>query len=452
MADEFVEVVNTTVTSTELPNNSTKYTLKTAGAAESFAIKDIGIENASSLNGFDFYINDFKSISFAAGESGVASGLDLLPKNGTLKVRGTSFPIDSSTLVVSKTDGSAPKKLITTSFITETSRPTSKYSLNKNKYSETETFSYTGGTNTTNRTFAVFSWRNGTKFRRHIRKNGDWDVLEYADSTSISTISNTYKSIDYDIVNEKIYALNSSGVLYVADATANISFSSVTTAPTGTWSGDAKIWYLDGLIWAIEGASTNPPVYVFDPTSGYVHYFGGSKSNQGSWSASESGFCVSYDPATDTVYFFNSGYNTSDPHYISRHACPVTVTQIKAYTSNQQINTNWVGSWQQFTRSSPSVGPFGYAYGQFMRGSSTNPNIFYISDSSQATSNDNVNFYWYDWNTNTLSSMIDLDHIGSGNETVPLWPVERPVNAADEFILGGSPDSSKIRVTAIKTT
>jgi hypothetical protein len=457
MADEFVEVVNTTLTSTQLPDNSTKYTLKTAGAAESFAIKDIAIENSSGINGFQFYLNDFSALTFSSGESGAASGLDLLPQSGTLKIRGTKGPIDASTLMISKSDGSAPKKIVTNNLITEFSRSDStSFSLDKNKYSKTDEFSYTGGTNWNNRNFALFTWRNGTKWRQIKKVNSDFDAFYYADTegTSVQQITNTYKSIDYDADNEYIYALNSSGALLRASATANISFSTVCNAPTsGTWSNSPRIFYLKGLVWAIENNSADPEVYVYDPSNGYVHSFTGSKSTPGSTDANQHGFCFGYDPSTDVVYLFNSTYNTANPHYIGRFACPKTLTEINAFTSSTAVSDAWSGSSNQFTRTSTTSGPFAYNYAHFMRGFSTNADVFVITDASTVFDNENATLYSYDWNKNALTSLISVNDLTINTDRVSFLPVERTINTADETFLGGAgPDSVKVRVTAIKTT
>ena len=456
MADEFVEVVNTTLTSTELPNETTEYTLKTAGAAESFAIKDIGIENTSSIASYQFLINDFKSVSFGSGESGVASGLDLIPESGTLKIKGTNIPIDSSSVLFTRGNGSLGSKILTETNITEVSRSdTSLSSIIDNGYSDTDTFFASTSAQDSSNTYANGYWRNGTKFRKIRRRKTNFDLIRYADSegTSTSTIS-TYRSLDYDATNEKIYGLDS-GILYEADATANISFSSTGADASGfttAWSSDPEIHVLKGLVFAIRTPAINPEVYVFNPSTGVALYFSGSKQpSPGSVSSGQNGYAFNYDPTNDQIILFHSTYNTSNPHYIGKHVCPKTLTEINAYTSNTTISDNWSGGTQTYTRGSATSGPFAYNYAHFMRGSSTNPNIFYLSDGSQVTSNDNVTAYYYDWNSNTLNTVTTMDHLNS--EESHFFIFERDINTADQTFLGGSsPDSLKVRVTGIKTT
>jgi hypothetical protein len=311
MADEFVEVVNTTITSTELPNDTTEYTLKTAGADESFAIKDIGIQHASSLAGYKFLLNDFESLSFGAGETGIASGLDLIPKSGTLKIKGTNVPIDASSLVVTRGSGSSVSSITTKSIVNEVSRSDqTSFNTGSAVYSDTETFTASSSSTDSNNNMAITYWRNGTKNRkiRRTTKNTA-DVFRYADTEGASTSTISTYSYDYDIENEVIYQLTSpNGTLKSADATANISFSSTGAVSTaGSWSGASEIHYLKGIVWGIEDTGTLDPVMnAFVPDNNVVLRFTGSNRNGvgSNNSTTAMGFAFTYDPVEDSFYYY----------------------------------------------------------------------------------------------------------------------------------------------------
>jgi hypothetical protein len=83
-----------------------------------------------------------------------------------------------------------------------------------------------------------------------------------------------------------------------------------------------------------------------------------------------------------------------------------------------------------------------------MRGSSTNPNIFYITDGSNC--NDQIDLYSYNYPTNSLTLIDTMER--EGNESSQHFIIERNTNAADATALGGALDEAKVRVTAIKTT
>ena len=455
MADEFVEVVNTTITSTQLPSNNSTHTLKTAGANESFALKDIGIKTQSTVAEYSFLLNDFEALSFSAGESGVASGLDLIPKSGTLKIKGKNIPIDSESVLISVENyvGSGAQSVANKELVLspEFSRPDQSLNNFNSSYTTSETYAspYTSVGSWNN--YYSHVWTDGDRFRgiRLPQGHTSQGRFEYADTAGGSASYINAYSIEYvPDLNQIYYIDTSTGNIKRSSTNSNISFSNWKN-PSSTSSLD-RIIYSKGWIWWINSLhDSNPTIKAFHTTTNIELTFSGSgKAYQGNQSTNTSmGWALNYDPATDKFYFFRSSYQTSNPQYISRHEVPKTLTEMNAYSSNTTISDTFANSYKSFNRTSASNGPFSYNYPHMFRGSSINGNVFYCGDHTGS----NRYIYTYDFDSNSLTNTeLYLGAIG-GNTTAPLIQ-QREINTADETQYGGSFSNVDVRVTGIKTT
>jgi hypothetical protein len=454
MADEFVEVVNTTITSTELPSNNSTHTLKTAGANESFALKDIGIKTQSQIAEYSFLLNDFEAVSFGAGESGIASGLDLIPKSGTLKIKGKNIPIDSESVFFSTDYVNSG----TAQFLSLKERVFSPEFARENKSSQnfdstfvtTDTFNppYTGYTARQGQ--PRFAWRNGDRVRAitHQANHSSGSYFDYSDTAGGSQTSISNKpSFEYvEDLNKIFYLETSNNTIQVSNTDSNISFS--LWKDMGSLSTLSRIRHCKGWIIFVQSVSdSNPTIKAINITSGITLNFTGSNKNyEGSSNTSSSmGLCFSYDAATDKIFMFRSSYATSNPVYITRHEFPKTLTEMNAYSSDTTISDSFTRESNSFTRTSPSAGPFAYQYIHIFRGSTVNGNIFYLPTTNGRT------IFYYDFAENALTELsgYDLDNIGSNR--YPLLQV-REVSTSDKTEYGGSFSDVDVRVTGIQTT
>lgn len=457
MADEFVEVVNTTLTSTELPSNNSTYTLKTAGAAESFAIKDIGIKTASSVAEYSFLLNDFESLSFGAGESGVASGLDLLPQSGTLKIKGKNIPIDSESILFSVDEGgSSQYKSIKEQVISpELCRPNSSRSTFNNTYETLEAFGVPYTNATTWNSYSSYSWTDGDRFRalRGTTNHTSNGRFEYADTSggSISYISKTNFEYVPDL-NKIFYIDTATSTVKASDTNASISFSTFATPFTGSWNSTlVRLHYQKGWLFLFENAisDSNLKIIALNISTGIQLRFTGSGTGyySGTSTSTSMGFCVNYDPDTDEFYLFRSDYQTSTTLGIGRSKFPKTLTEMNAYSANTTITDSFSQSFKVYERATSSAGPFAYQYPHYFRGSSASSNIFYLADPSVS----DRPVYYYDFSSNALTKIDDGFNQYGTYTTTPLIQ-QRSVNATDESEYGGSFSSIAVRVTGIKTT
>jgi len=456
MADEFVEVVNTTITSTQLPSNNSTHTLKTAGANESFALKDLGIKTKSQVAEYSFLLNDFEALSFGAGESGVASGLDLIPKSGTLKIKGTNIPIDSESALfgVAYTDSSNKAYHINEqTFTPEFSRPKPSLKSFENDYSNTDTFDseYTSVV-TSNSTWS-YAWRDGDRFRKIIAESSHTSQGQfvYADTAGGSATAINAYSVEYVPDLNKVYYIDtSSGYIKVSNTNASISFSNFVNANAS--SSLDRIYYSKGWLWVVKSVhDSNPTTIAYNTSTGRALTFSGSNKNyqDSSNTSSSMGFAVSYDPNSDKMIFYRTSYQTNSGFYISKHVCPKTLTEMNAYSSDTTISDNFTRSTQYYTRSSASSGPFAYNKPHYLRGSSASGDIFYLPDTS--ISNGQTIVYYYDFRNNTLNNTglgVDVTSPSSYYALVQT----REVSTADETEYGGSFSNVDVRATAIKTT
>jgi|DEB0MinimDraft_10_1074344.scaffolds.fasta_scaffold34764_2 hypothetical protein len=456
MADEFVEVVNTTITSTELPSNNSIHTLKTAGANESFALKDIGIKTQSKIAQYSFLLNDFEVLSFSSGESGIASGLDLIPKSGTLKIKGKKIPIDSESVFFATDDVDTGTgeflSLKERVFTPEFSRNDKDSQNFDSTFVTTDTFNtpYTGYTARSSQ--PRFAWRNGDRVRviTHQTSHTGGSIFDYSDTAGGSQIAITNKpSFEYvEDLNKIFYIDTGTSTIKVSNTDSNISFSTFITIPTGFSTLD-RIRHCKGWIILVQSVhDLNPTIKAINITSGItLNFTGGNKGYVGANSTSTSmGLCFSYDVATDKIFMFRSSYATSNPVYITRHEFPKTLTEMNAYSSDTTISDSFSRQINSFTRPIASGGPFAYQYIHIFRGSTVNGNIFYLPTTVGRT------IFYYDFAKNTLTELVgyDLDNIGS-QPRYPLLQV-REVSTSDETEYGGSFSNVDVRVTGIQTT
>ena len=459
MADEFVEVVNTTITSTELPTNNSTHTLKTAGAAESFAIKDIGIKTGSSVAEYSFLFNDFEALSFSAGESGVASGLDLIPQSGTLKIKGKNIPIDSESILFSVDEGGSSqyKSIKEQTISPELCRPDSSKSNFSSTYETLDTFDspYTSGTTWGN--YSSYAWRDGDRFRA-IRATGASHTstgrFEYSDTAGgvISYVGTRMFEYVPDL-NKIFYIDTSTSTVKASDTNASISFSTFATPFTGTWNSTlARLHYQNGWLFLFENAISDNilKIIALNVSTGIQLRFTGSGTGyySGTSTSSSMGFCINYDPATDEFYLFRSDYQTTTSIGIGRSTFPKTLTEMNAYSANTTITDSFSQSFKVYERpSSGSAGPFAYQFPHYFRGSSKSPNIFYLAD--QTVTDRPV--YYYDFVANELTKIDDGFNQYGTYRTSPLIQ-QRNISVADESEYGGSFSNVDVRVTGIKTT
>ena len=457
MADEFVEVVNTTITDTELPSNNSTHTLKTAGAAESFALKDIGIKTGSKIAQYSFLLNDFEVLSFGAGESGVASGLDLIPKSGTLKIKGKSIPIDSESILYS-TDESGSSKYISmkeTVISPEFARASTTADFTNN-YDTTTSFGsgYTSGT--TWNSYFSYVWQDGDRFRA-LRRNSyhtSQSRFEYADTAggSISYID-AYGFEYVPDLNKFFYIDTSAGDVKVSNTDSAISFSTYANpSAIGLTSTLDRLYYAKGWLFIIDNPISNYNISMLakNVSTGIELYFnGGGNYYTGAADPGYSmGYCINYDPATDKLYFFRTSYATADPIYINRCEFPKTLTQMNAYTANTTISNTFANNTSNaFYRTSTTSGPFAYNYAHFLRGSLSSPNVFYLTDPSVSTKP----AYYYDFSSNTLNN-LNIGYASIGGHSPHRLLQQRDISTADETQYGGSFSNVDVRVTGIQTT
>jgi hypothetical protein len=459
MADEFVEVVNTTITSTELPTNNSTHTLKTAGAAESFAIKDIGIKTGSQVAEYSFLLNDFEALSFGAGESGLASGLDLLPQSGTLKIKGKNIPIDSEAIITGRPKAQNSGKINKGIIIPEYCRPDSSKSNISFNYQETETFpAFTNSIGTDNNTF-MFAWlETGSRIRKIVKQDNNSSGVTFKYIDGQSATANQISQFDFEYVPDlnKIYYLSTAGnKIYQADSTADISFSLWQNLAYGNFTTYlGRLHYSKGWLWACNNVQDNYPDWVaINTTTGVQLSFTdavGKNYTGGNSSTTAMGWCVNYNPEDDSFYHFRTSYQTSNPQYISRHKIPKTLTQMNAYASNTSISDTIESETNNFTRAVVTDGPFQYDKPHHLRGSEASKSIFYLPEPD--VHNPTNTIYYYDFDANELSSTGLSVQIGDPTYNGPCLIFRRDINTADETEVGGSFSEVDVRVTAIKTT
>lgn len=438
MADSVVEIVNTTLTSTELPDSTTSHNLITTDANTSYVIKDVQVNTL--LSDLQAKINGFPVGNWAQN----LSGSEVVDVSSTVSVTSSDFPVSVSALwygfygsqsVVTNDLGALQGSVL----VSKTADDALSAAGFSNYYAG-------GGVNALQS--LVFSSDKSKLYQFYTDGNSAQNLRNWATPGSGYTdlLTASYNPVWYLPHQNAIYYRYSNNLRKIDIETGVIStigssllsYNSPVFGSYVRWTmhGD-WLFYRPSDNYRGSGGSYNAQIFAVNVTTGVVINFQAFKGYYGA-AASGHKIAVSYDKATDKFVLY--GVDTSPTYYhLVKDIFPITRTQMEAYTSNQTNNTPSNGSTTRYTDYTDIR--FNYFSDQMIGHPSDGNKLFYADI-------DNGDLKLVDTsaqNENTVLKAVGLNSRGF----LAVYP---PSTSKTNELFGSDPSEIKIRITGVKTT
>lgn len=442
MSDSIVEIINTTLNETELPDRGTSYDLITTDANTSYVIKDVKVETFSS--DIDAKINNFSVANFAEN----LSGSEVLDVSSTLSLQGKDWPIfvggiwwgnyntaDNSSIEVSTTTIPSFQETIQTDYVSD--ELDNLTGLGFSGFESSTTYLIRSFVLSSDKTklFQLYTDANSRPKLRYWATPG---------STFTDLIPGTYSPVWYLPHKESIYYRNGDELNAINVETGNITtigsglmsfgnYSSWSSYPRWTSNGDWLFYikqagYANTNVSRIHATNVTTEVTLeFTNCSPIALHSVGTKIG------------VSYDQKEDSYYVYRNAANTS--YDLVQDKLPLTKLEMDAYTSNASIATE-----SKRETKNDVTNTLGINYNQYydvFTGHPTNGNKFYHF----------INQYTLeelDFNEVTREVFYTKDSAIA--DTFCFLTTYRFNAAQSTEVLGTDPSSIKLRITGVKTT
>jgi len=323
MADSVVEILNTTLTSTELPSNSTEYTLLTTDANTSYVIKDVQ---------FNSYGNSlFPTINGSSiGEWRTnLSGSEVIDVSSNLKVTSNSLHQEDDFSVLEGTFFATRQAPGTSDFFDSSKSFESQVALFNQEnvlvnQKQTDVSHFIGQNLFEGTDAAVWNKVYGDNLYVVIKRaNGYMVVYKYPANSGRVTINSTSAMAWPDPANDKIW-YEAAGVLKCIDLNTDTETTIRASFPLG-YEANQRI-ALNGD-WAFLFQQTSNVLYCYNTVTDVLVQFSLSFPL---FANDDADFWVSYDKLSDKFYFYF--YNNADVYL---NIADVTRTTMNAYTTDQ---------------------------------------------------------------------------------------------------------------------
>jgi len=429
MADSLVEILNTTLDVTELPNSTTEHTLLTTDANTSYVIKDVQISTSVADLNLDATINGFALGSWAE----TLTGSEIMDVSSNIKVKSSSFPVDLVHMGYGLYNSSVGPTL-----------KGGKLGISNNAVAKDnmEEFSLTG-----NGATASANDRNGfissgnNVYQIYMNNNNTQIIYGWLNGASAVTTQynvRSYGAVCYVAEQDAIYFSNpSSDLVKITLSTGGTS--TVKTNAILSGSTYFRSAYSNGWIWYIRSASYTTQVVSVRISDGLqiqwsnlagISYSAGTK------------LAVSYDEDSDKFYVYRSNSQTDGA--ITQSICPLTKTQMDALTNDQSYSVSWVDYAQVGQQTYFQLS--GDYFGATMAGHPTVGDKFYGSQRTNAISTHDI----------VLCNFLTLGFtkiISGEADTGPILDIFTPTAAQiAAFGYSGPPSAIDIRLTGVKST
>lgn len=349
MADTFQEIYrNASLGATQLDDG--EETILTTNSTTSYVIKDMYVNNTSTLGSTYLELNGFNVGSITKN----ATGSLVIPPNSTLKIKTTDYPYTfyKDTILAGDTNGlpvfeeqmyvaGSTNKTTTDSLV-----GTNNFS---NYWSNTQRL-YLNTANNGNRYWYIETHDNNSVQTLYYRQqsNGSGGQIEYA---NYSAMGFGYKN-NGDFISYR----SSSSIMYVQDQDqyptsqpTNYYYRHNSISPYPTTSYPRHHFFQDH-IWYRPSSGHNGNIYAYNVNTGVVKQY----NTAGGASSGNNFFCVSHDARDDKLYIWeqSSGnfYVTELPHTLTyllanqsnttggNAASTQNINQIPSHRTNTPIN------------------------------------------------------------------------------------------------------------------
>ena len=435
MADSVVEIVNTTLTSTELPDSSTSYDLITTDANTSYVIKEVQVDTL--LTDLQAKINNFSVGNWAQN----LTGSEVVDTSSTVSVTSSDFPVSVSAMWYAYYSDSASAL---TNTLGTLQGSVSGSTIENQSLSDAGFSSYYTGGGINNLNAIVFNSDKSKMFQFWADNNSTQTIRYWAtpgSSYTTLTVGN-YNPIWYLPHKQAIYYKYNSELRKVDIETGTVTqigsniFSSQSFSSYVRWTmhGDWLFCRPSDAYYGSAG-SYNAQLFAINVNNGvYINFtaFIGKYGTAGSGVK----LGVSYDKATDKFSLYWND-NTTSNYYLYRDIFPITKTQMESYTSSVNNNT-------------PSVGSF-HAYNTY-----TGITYNYHTDQFIGHPNDGSKFFY----VNTAGNVMLVDYAARSEEEVfkasnvnarGFVAVYPPTESETLEVFGSNPAEIKLRITGVKS-
>lgn len=427
MADSIVEILNTSITSTELPTSTSSYDIITTDANTSYVIKDVQANGYAS--GLKAKINNFD----VGDWSQTRTGSEIVDVSSTVSVSCENFPVDvlqirasafnaSGNLGEDNLFGLVQKESVTTTF---------------NTLAVASPIANIGNANV-NTMLTV----NDRVYQIYLDNNNTRYLYQWNTPSSRTILTTTgYAVLCLAEDQDAIYYRNSNSLRKVT-----LSTGDVTTINANVWplpdssSTYQRSAYCKDWLFELPSNSSTTYIYAINTQTGIYIKFSALR-DMGSLGVGSILF-VSYNEATDKFYVYRAEDGSSGD--LSQDILPQTKTQMDAITTNTTISTS---STQTFIGGYTTVFPRdGRYFAEFAVGSQTDGNIFYFQ---HRLSNYNV----FECDYSKRSSLKLTNRRGNGINVGSYLSVISPsVSQLDALNFEYNPYEIQLRITGVKTT
>ena len=330
MADSVVEIVNTTLTSTELPDSDTLYTLLTTDANTSYVIKDVQISSLIPELNLQAYINDFNVGSW--GET--LTGSEVVDVSSTVKVKSSDFPVELNhiTYGVYTTTGSDRYKNGSFSTINGV------LGLDK-----TNSYFLAGAITGSNSNYRNGFITSGDKiYQIYMDNNTNQDIRYWtseSDTSPTQLTLITYSPVWLATELDAIYYSGASGRLDKITLSTGVQ-STVASGVVQSTSSYMRSAYSNEWLWYMRSNADTTRVLAIRASDGIYFEFTNLQTMSG-YSAGTK-LAVSYDESSDKFYVYRTQDAAGGRLY--QDICPITKTTMDAATSNTTNSTSWTSA------------------------------------------------------------------------------------------------------------
>lgn len=416
MADSLVEIVNTSLTSTQLPDSSTSYNLITTNSTTSYVIKSIQVNTV--LDDLQASINGFPVGNWAEN----LTGSEIIDVNSTVSVKSANFPVSSFIIHAGDNFFSEDYGLINNSSVKKVTTDLTGLPSRLNANSINRSTFFVSG----DYKYQILDEVNNTQ---NIR---GWD----AGNALIINISGSYMPVYPALEQDAIFYKDGNALKKITLSTGvitTIDASSFANASTSTYKRQD---YCNGWAFLLRSASFEQSIFAVNVANGnYINF----TNLQSMTSYNDyADLAVSYDEATDYFYVYRKNATTTGS--IFKDILPITRTQMNSTSDNNNYTTASTG--RSFMSAYQTKLPIGNAYSSGIYAHPTIGDKFFSTNNSDG----------FSVSVCTYSSESFQKIISRTAECGASLQGYSPTTTQAVDFYGANPEAIQIRITGVKTT
>lgn len=445
MADSVVEIVNTTLTSTELPDSTTSYNLITTDANTSYVIKDV--QTFSYVDDLQAKVNGFPVGNWAQN----LTGSEVIDVSSTVSVTSADVPLVNDGVLEVYTSFNDVLYIKRFGYLNGTLAKTTTETVDIRALGW-GTIDSLQNSGTSNVYSTIFSADKTKALQLRMNNGGATVLAHWTDPDTQTTV--------FNVNNNMAWISPQDGAAYYRDSATedlkkiDVETGVTSTVATGVFSFgtptfdlDRKTAIHDNWLFYIPGNTFTSDLYAVNANNGYVIHFDGNLTNMAAANAIDQGtsLAVSYDRNSDTYYIYRSEGLAS--YKIYRDKLPLTKTQMDAVVVNT-TNTDSTTDRNSSTYDTQiTIASTTYAPSKLMGHPSVGRRFFYVEETT------NIIYLFDSYRRTTFTPVKLTDPLTpSGVQAEVVSATTYKQTAAQETAFWGSdPTEIKIKISGVKT-